>query len=207
MARGSRRGYTPDRRSGGGFGSFLLGFLFAAVVIGVWAYLKYEKNGLPVAAPIGKPSAIVAPTVRVPEKAEAPKEFERPPFGISEDVYEAGAKVYVASCAKCHGTPGHDSPEGRSMDPAAPQLWRRHAKGKIVGVSDDEPGETFGKVKSGIRQSGMPSFARVYSPTKIWQVSLLLKNADQPMPDPVMRILESGNASNPIHSGAAVSQP
>jgi len=58
-----------------------------------------------------------------------------------------------------------------------------------VGVSDDEPGVTYWKVANGIRLTGMPSFDHVLSDTEMWQVTLLLKNADQALPDPVMSIL------------------
>jgi mono/diheme cytochrome c family protein len=75
------------------------------------------------------------------------------------------------------------------MYPSAPQLWKKHAHGNVVGVSDDEAGETYWKVAHGIRLTGMPSYERVLSDTQMWQVSLLLKNADQQLPDPVMGIL------------------
>ena len=48
--------------------------------------------------------------------------------------------------------------------------------------SDDPPGETFWKVSNGIRLSGMPAYHDVLSETQIWQVSLLLANADKPLP-------------------------
>jgi hypothetical protein len=35
----------------------------------------------------------------------------------------------------------------------------------------------------------MPSYKHILSDTQMWQVSLLLKNADQPLPDPVVQIL------------------
>ena len=62
-------------------------------------------------------------------------------------------------------------------------------KGNVVGVSDDEPGETYWKVANGIRLTGMPSYSKVLSDTEMWQVSLLLKNADKELPDPVTEIL------------------
>jgi mono/diheme cytochrome c family protein len=76
------------------------------------------------------------------------------------------------------------------MYPSAPQLWKKHAKGKVVGVSDDEPGETFWKVKNGIRLTGMPAFQHLYTDAQMWDVSLLLKNAGQPLPDPVLKLLQ-----------------
>jgi mono/diheme cytochrome c family protein len=77
----------------------------------------------------------------------------------------------------------------KNMYPAAPQLWKKHATGNVVGVSDDEPGETYWKVANGVRLSGMPAFNHVLTDTQMWQVTLLLKNADQQLPDPVMKIL------------------
>jgi hypothetical protein len=45
-------------------------------------------------------------------------------------------------------------------------------------VTDDEPWETFVKVESGIRMTGMPGFKEHLSDRQMWQVSVLLKHAD-----------------------------
>ena len=37
----------------------------------------------------------------------------------------------------------------------------------------------------------MPSYKHVLSDTQMWQVSLLLKNADKELPGPVTQILDS----------------
>ncbi len=76
------------------------------------------------------------------------------------------------------------------MYPAAPQLWHKHKKGNVVGVSDDPAGESYWKVKNGIRLTGMPTYEDLLSDSDMWDVTLLLKNADQQMPDPVMKILK-----------------
>ncbi len=52
----------------------------------------------------------------------------------------------------------------------------------MIGVTDDPPGETYWKVANGIRLTGMPSFKSVLTDTEMWQVSLLLANADKPLP-------------------------
>ena len=75
------------------------------------------------------------------------------------------------------------------MYPRAPQLWKKHGKGNVVGVSDDEPGETYWKVKNGIRLTGMPSFRHTLSEEQMWDVTLLLKAADQSMPTQVWSTL------------------
>jgi hypothetical protein len=59
------------------------------------------------------------------------------------------------------------------MFPKPPKLM----EGK--GVTDDSPGETYWKVAGGIRMSGMPGFDKTLSATQMWQVTLLLANADK----------------------------
>jgi hypothetical protein len=56
-------------------------------------------------------------------------------------------------------------------------------------VSDDPPGETYWKVANGIRLTGMPSYKGVLTETGMWQVSLLLANADKPLPEAAVAIL------------------
>ena len=51
-----------------------------------------------------------------------------------------------------------------------------------VGVSDDPPGETYWKVKNGIRLSGMPAYGKALTDQQLWQVSLLLSVANKPIP-------------------------
>ena len=184
---------SKSRSSSGGSGGFLkfvLGFLFGIVflIAGVFAYLRF---GQPPVATADHPFPFEAAIVQVPLNARIDSQLQQPPFGTSEDVYEAGATVYKQQCASCHGSPGADVPFAKAMYPVAPQLWKKHAHGNVVGVSDDEPGETFWKVKNGIRLSGMPAFGHVLSADEMWDVSLLLKNADQQLPDPVTAILKT----------------
>lgn len=182
--------YASDGRSGTSFGAFALGFLFALVVLFAGAYL-YLKYGHPPVATADPAFPMEAQIVRVPLAARIDRELEKPPFGTSEDGYEAGAKIYQANCASCHGTPAHESAFAKYMYPTAPQLFKKHRTGNVVGVSDDEAGETYWKIKNGIRLGGMPAFQHLYSETQMWQVALLLKNADQSLPDPVMHLLET----------------
>jgi mono/diheme cytochrome c family protein len=179
---------AKSKGSGGGFGKVLLGFVLAIAVVagGAGVYLRWGK---PPVATADKPFPYEKAIVSVPLNARINRELQTPPFGIDEDVYEGGARVYRAQCASCHGTPGHDVPFAKYMYPPPPQLWKKHAKGNVVGVSDDQPGETYWKVANGIRLTGMPAFDHVLPDTQMWQVTLLLKNADQQLPDPVVKIL------------------
>jgi len=176
--------------SGGGFGKIFLGFLLgvAAVALGLLGYFKFGP--LPVAV-ADAPLPFEKQIVKLPLNARIDRETRNAPFGISEDVFESGAHVYRAQCASCHGTPGRDVAFAKHMFPAAPPLWKAHGTHGVVGVSDDPAGETYWKVANGIRLTGMPSYSHVLSDTQMWQVSLLLKNADKELPAPVSQILNS----------------
>ncbi|WP_089406426.1 c-type cytochrome [Granulicella rosea] len=188
----SRASSKSSSGSSSGFGSFVLGFLFALVALGVGGYC-YLKFGKPPVAAADPAFPFEAQIVQVPLNARIAKELKQPPFGISEDGFEAGARIYKKECASCHGAPGQDTPYAKWMYPVAPQLWKKHTKNDVVGVSDDEPGETFWKIENGIRLTGMPAYKHILTDTQMWQVALLLKSADQPLPDPVRKLLEDAH--------------
>ena len=162
------------------------------LVFGVTMYLKY---GHPPVAVADNPFPMERQIVSIPLHARINDELKTPPIPTSEAVFISGAKTYVEECAVCHGTPGNDSIYAKSMYPAPPQLWKKHGNSGIVGVSDDEPGETYWVIANGIRLTGMPSFKNDLDDQKIWQIALLLHKADKPMPPSVAKLL-SGSASH-----------
>jgi len=85
------------------------------------------------------------------------------------------------------------------MFPPPPQLFRG------MGVTDDEAWETYYKVEGGIRMTGMPGFKKSLSEKQMWQVSVLLKNADK-LPDTVKAELV-GPAAPPTMAPAAATAP
>jgi mono/diheme cytochrome c family protein len=86
----------------------------------------------------------------------------------------AGAQIYKENCAVCHSLPGGEkSAIADGMFPKPPHLFRG------MGVTDDEPWETYWKVENGIRMTGMPGFKGRLTETQIWQVTQLMKNADK----------------------------
>lgn len=163
-----------------GFTGFVLGVVLtlAALWCGGWLYLHY---GHPPVAVADHAFPMEAKIVHMPLHARIAREMEQPPFGANEQVYEAGAQIYAQRCAVCHGVPGQEAALAQWMYPRAPQLWKRHGRHHVIGVSDDPAGETYWKVKNGIRLSGMPSFEHLLSDEQMWDVSLLLKAADQPL--------------------------
>jgi mono/diheme cytochrome c family protein len=59
-------------------------------------------------------------------------------------------------------------------------------KGK--GVTDDPPQVSYWKVKNGIRLTGMPTFKGILDETQMWQLALLVANADK-LPDSAKKFL------------------
>jgi mono/diheme cytochrome c family protein len=86
------------------------------------------------------------------------------------------------------------------MFPSTPPLWEKHRRNAAVGVSDDPPGETYWKVANGIRLTGMPAYKSILTETQMWQVSLLLAQADKPLPPAAVEILR-GEPSAPAVAG------
>jgi len=126
-----------------------------------------------------------------------------PPIQPDEANFVAGARIYNDRCAFCHGSHGRPSNTGDNMYPSAPSLWEKHPGSPVVGVSDDPPGETYWKVFNGIRLTGMPSYRTQLSSTEIWQVSLLLANADKPLPPAALQILHGGPPPAPAPAAPA----
>ena len=173
------------RSSTSGFGKFLLGLILGLLMIPAAAILYFHFGHPPVAV-ADKPFPFEKQAVHVPLHAridrEAPSDA---PFGESEDVFEGGAHVYREQCANCHGTPGRDISYSKFMYPKAPQFWGAYK----THIPHDSLGEDYWKISNGIRLTGMPAYNSILTDTEMWQVSILLKNADQPLPDPVEKIL------------------
>ena len=162
---------------------FFTGVVATLVVIAAVVYTYFAGGFAPVATsappmPFEKRLARLAVHVRI--EKEMPQTV---PIAVDEASYLAGAHLYVEHCAACHGVPGKpESAIALGEFPKPPQLFR----GK--GVTDDSAGETYWKTANGIRLSGMPGFDKSLSPTQMWQLSVLLANADK-LPASVLEAL------------------
>jgi mono/diheme cytochrome c family protein len=131
---------------------------------------------------------------------------ERPqsaPIAASEENLVAGAEVYHDQCASCHGFHGKPSSFGAHMFPDAPPLWEKHHNGDVVGVSDDPVGETYWKVQNGIRLTGMPAYKGILTDTQMWQVALLLANANKPLPPAALDYVRAQQPTPPLQPSVA----
>lgn len=168
-----------------GMRRFFIGLIIGLAIVPI-AALCYLRFGHPPVAVTDKPFPFEGRIVSVPLHnriaAEMPKSV---PMQPTEQNLLAGAQTYFMNCSTCHGMLNQTSTFAGHMFPSAPQLLQVHGTRGVVGVSDDPPAETYWKIANGIRLSGMPSFDKVLTPTEIWQVSLVLANADKPLPQPV----------------------
>jgi thiosulfate dehydrogenase len=159
----------------------IVSFVVGLLILPVCAYL-YLNYGKPPVANADAPFPMEAKIVKGPLAKRIDREMPgAAPIAMNDDTAAAGATLYVQHCAFCHGQPGKGASIAKTMYPNPPQLWVKHKSG-VVGVSDDPAGETFWKVKNGIRLTGMPAYTGILSETEMWQVSLLLATADKPLP-------------------------
>ena len=175
------------------FRALIVGILLGVVLVMAGVYLYFSTGSAPVAVtappmPLERTFAhmgLDAYLKKLPHPA--------PQVPENEASYMAGAEVYKQNCAVCHGLP--DQPKSNiaeGMAPAPPQLF----KGK--GVTDDEAWETYWKVESGIRMTGMPGFKGKLTEPQIWQVSVLVKNADKISPAVKAALLSSEPSATPV---------
>jgi mono/diheme cytochrome c family protein len=178
----------------------ILGILLGVLLIAGTVYFYFSSGHAPVATsappmPMEKALARTALHAYLDSLPHPP-----PQVPADEANLIAGAKVYKDECAVCHGLPGEPkSAVAQGMFPAPPQLFHG------TGVTDDEPWESYWKVENGIRMSGMPGFKGQLNETQIWQVTVLVKNADK-MSDTVKKELAAG-ASTPMEMAMPETTP
>lgn len=159
------------------FKALVLGILLGILLVAAGVYFYFSTGHAPVATaappmPFENKFANMALAAYL-DKLPHPA----PQVPADETNFLAGAQVYKHNCAVCHGLP--DQPRtniAEGMAPRPPQLFRG------TGVTDDEPWESYWKAEGGIRMTGMPGFKGKLSETQIWQVTVLLKNADKISP-------------------------
>lgn len=177
-------------------GRFIIGVIVGLIVFPL-GLIGWFRWGNPPVAVADQPLPFEKQITSVPLHSRIDREMVKtPPIQPTDDNLIAGAQIYSDNCAECHGLQGKPSGDGTNMFPGAPQLWRKHPHGDVVGVSDDPPGETYWKVANGIRLTGMPAFDHTLSSTQMWQVTLLLANANKPIP-PRAKAMVSPPPANP----------
>lgn len=158
---------------------FIIGVVVGLIIPAVAGYVYLAYGFAPIATsakPMPFEETAAKMILRSHIKAEAPKKDV--PVKADETNLAQGAAIYTDNCAFCHGVP--DTPAtkaAKGMFPLPPQLFSHDEM-----VTDDPEGVTYWKVKNGIRMTGMPGFGEMLTDTQMWQVSVLLKNADKISP-------------------------
>jgi thiosulfate dehydrogenase len=153
---------------------FIAGLVLGLIIVPLGIYMYLTGSNAPVATtdsemPLESFFAHKALNARIAR--DMPKIV---PVPTTEANYLAGAELYKQHCGVCHGLPlSPKSAIATGMYPDPPQLFQ----GK--GVTDDETGETYWKIFNGIRLTGMPGFSKSLSETQMWQVAIVLANADK----------------------------
>jgi thiosulfate dehydrogenase len=167
-------------------GKFIIGIIIGILLVPAAFYLYCVSGYAPVAtasSPMPFERFFAKTALHATLNREAPKTHST---RASDGELLAGVDVYRHNCAECHGLP--DTPPSnvaKGMFPPPPQLFE---PGHMV--TDDPVGVTYWKAKHGIRLTGMPGFTGLLTDEQLWNVSLLLANADRLPPD-VKQALEA----------------
>lgn len=155
---------------------FVSGVVVGVVLVLAAGYLFLTQGGMPVAARNGQPLPLEQFLTSRALHVAIVKEADRPsPIPADEANLLAGARLYRDHCMGCHGALG-EARRGAiatGMFPRPPALLP-----PSKGVTDDPVGETHWKVENGIRLTGMPGFGGALADDALWQLSVLLRNAD-----------------------------
>ena len=180
--------------------ALLIGIVLGVLIVFVGIYFYFSTGHAPVATaappmPFERKMANMALHAYL-QKLPHPA----PQVPVDEKNMMEGAKVYKEHCAVCHGLPGQaPTAISEGMAPRPPQLF------KGTGVTDDDEWESYWKAEGGIRMTGMPGFQKTLSNTQIWQVSLLVANADK-LPQLVRDSLAGGPVAPPVAPPSAKKQ-
>ena len=154
---------------------FILGVVVALLVIAGVGYTGVVTGTLIPANADARPGKLETWAAKTSLHAtidrEAPKTAV--PVPLTDAALNEGIKIYGDNCIVCHGgADGRPSDIGFGLYQKAPLLGKH-------GVEDDPEGETYWKVRHGIRLTGMPAFSNTLSEEQLWQVALFLKHMDK----------------------------
>ena len=170
---------------------FVVGLIVGVAIVSAGVYTYFMYGFAPVATsapPMPFEKRFATGALHAHINREMPKDV---PVAWDEANLVAGAQVYKQNCAVCHGLPGQDqTPIAKGMFPRPPKLMEG------IGVTDDPPQESFWKVQNGIRMTGMPGFQNTLTAPQLWQVSLMLANANK-LPQSAKDVLSATIAAAP----------
>jgi thiosulfate dehydrogenase len=153
-----------------------LGVVLTLVVALLAAYGVVESGLIPAnadATPGPLETWIANTSLHATLQRDAPKGEN--PVALNDENLLQGVQLFARNCAVCHGS----SKGTGSASPVAKGLYQKPPQFATDGVEDDPEGESFWKIKHGIRMTGMPSFGDALSDQQIWTLALFLKHMDK----------------------------
>lgn len=164
----------------------LLGFILAFILIAVGGYIFIATGHMPIATSAGAlPGEETVAKMALAASMKSSRDLKSP-LPANDDTLKAGADVYNGNCAMCHGAFQQPKPDvAKAMFPPPPQLLGQDR------MTDDPEGELYWAVTNGIRLTGMPAFDKILDQNRRWQVTLLIKHADNLSPAVKKQLLGS----------------
>jgi len=154
----------------------VLGVALTLAVALISAYLLVSSGFIPANAdgkPVWLETWMARTSLNATLRREAPK--DQNPVALTDQNLMNGVHLFAQNCAVCHGSAKGTaslSPIAKGEYPPPPQL-------ATDGVEDDPEGDSFWKIKHGIRLTGMPSFGYSLNDQDIWTLALFLKHMDK----------------------------
>jgi thiosulfate dehydrogenase len=173
---------------------FLLGLIVGILIVPAVLYVYLRSGSAPAAAtdaPLPFEKILARGSLHARIEREHPNK-DVAQFTAPELIQ--GAEVYQKNCSFCHGLPQQPpSSAAKGMYPSAPQLFTQDGT-----VTDDPVGETYWKVKNGIRLTGMPSFGGALTEDQMWNVSALVARADKLAPEVLGELKPLPDVTSPV---------
>ena len=119
-----------------------------------------------------KPSKVETTLANMAKDVVIPIEVENEinPLRVNKGTSNEGRRLYLQSCAVCHGVDGHGRTElGQSMYPPAMDLTSPH-------VQHWNDAELFWIIQNGVRLTGMPSWKSTISERDMWKLVNFIRN-------------------------------
>jgi mono/diheme cytochrome c family protein len=155
---------------------FVSGVVLTLAVAAIGGYFVLRTGVIPANAD-AKPGPIEIWAAKLSLHATMDREAPKgpSPVAMTDANLVEGINLYAQHCAICHGTSkGNESVSAlaKGLNPSPPQLGSE-------GVEDDSEGESFWKIKHGIRWTGMPSWKESLNDEQIWKLAIFLKHMDK----------------------------
>jgi len=154
-------------------GKFILGIVFAVVLLLLIAIGLATMGFLPTRANVAPPEAeshFAMSALDASVERHAP--HLNNPVPVTDDNLIEGLKIYAMNCALCHGGIDRQASQlEHSLYPAPPNL--------ITDPDTDPEWHIFFVIRNGVRYTGMPAWDKSLSDDDMWKVTAFLSRIEK----------------------------